>query len=636
MCGIAGIVTAELGADYLAVLRRMTDAIAHRGPDGEGQRQFRGCALGHRRLAIVDLTGGAQPMATEDDQVAVTFNGEIYGYKDIRPALRDFPFRTQSDTEVILALYERYGVGFLERLPGMFAFGLWDDRRQALFCARDRFGEKPFYYAFGRRGEFLFASEIKAILASGLVEPALDMSAVARYLQRQCVRPDQSIYSNIHALPPGHSLSYRDGRVEVKQYWTPPAIDNDISAADAVECFRSLLAKAVERQLVADVPVGAFLSGGLDSSTVCLVAAELTEGLRTFSFDFEGDHSEVLYARAVADSYRTRHVELAAGGEDIAAQIVRMQQVFDEPMGDTSSIPTYLLAREARRHTKVALTGDGGDELFGGYTWYKPLLWMVREGRTGMFRFVAERLLNRLHRASGMPGAVARELRIMGLAFGRRYGSPLAAHHAQLSFFERSDLEKLGLGASVAEASAHAPRDAGTLDDVIRSDVTDYMPANNLKRTDRASMAHGLELRAPFLDFEFASFCMSLPFRLKVSTDDDKIILRRAFASQWPALIRNRSKQGFGAPLARWLRDPAIRQIEQSHLLDRRAPIYDLLPFGAAQEVLRRSSPMQRWTLLILAVWLAYRSSAPDLSESRDAGAGARPTSGMEAAVQSG
>jgi asparagine synthase (glutamine-hydrolysing) len=620
MCGIAGIVAADLGTEHLAVLRRMTDAIAHRGPDGEGQRRFRECALGHRRLAIVDLASGTQPMATSDDQVAVTFNGEIYGYKELRRSLGDFPFRTQSDTEVILALYERHGAGLLDRLPGMFAFGLWDDRRRVLFCARDRFGEKPFYYAFGRRGEFLFASEIKAILASGLVEPALDMSGVARYLQRQCVRPDQSIYSNIHALPPGHSLSWRDGRVEVRQYWTPPAIDDDINAADAEECFRSLLAKAVERQLVADVPVGAFLSGGLDSSTVCLVAARLAEGLRTFSFDFEGDHSEVPYARAVADACRTRHVELAAGGEDMGAHLIRMQQVFDEPMGDTSSIPTYLLAREARRHTKVALTGDGGDELFGGYTWYKPLLWMVREGRTGMLRFAAERTLNRLHRACGMPGAVARELRIMGLAFGRRYGSPLAAHQAQLSFFEQRDLEKLGLAPSAA------PADAGTMDDAIRSDVTDYMPANNLTRTDRASMAHGLELRAPFLDFEFASFCMSLPFRLKVSTNEDKIILRRAFASQWPALIRNRSKQGFGAPLARWLKDPAIRQIEQSHLLDRRAPIFDVLPFGATHEVLRRGSPMQRWTLLILAVWLAHRSGTADFSQSRDIR--------MEAAVQ--
>ena len=592
----------------------MTDALAHRGPDGEGHQLFQACALGHRRLAIVDLIGGAQPMSSGDSRVAITFNGEIYGYRDLKRNLPGYAFKTQSDTEVILALYERYGDSLLERLPGMFAFAIWDDRKQALFCARDRFGEKPFYYAFGKGGEFLFASEIKGILASGLIEPALDLGAVARYLQRQCVGPGQSIYSNIHALPPGHCLSYRDGRIEVRRYWAPPEIDRDIGAADAIERLRWLVREAVKRQLVADVPVGAFLSGGLDSSTICLVASELVGDLRTFSFDFEGDHSEVEYARAVAQAYRTRHVELAAGGEDIAAQLLRMQHVFDEPLGDTSAVPTYLLSREARRHTKVALTGDGGDELFGGYTWYKPLLWMEREGRAGLFRWVAARLLNRCYRAIRLPGAAARELRIMGLAFGRKYESVLAAHHAQLSFFERGDLVKLGL----AQMSSTTSAANGTMDDAICSDVLDYMPANNLKRTDRASMAHGLELRAPFLDFELATFCMSLPFRLKVSTDDDKIILRQAFASQWPRIIRNRSKQGFGAPLGRWLQDPAVRALERQHLLERRAPIYDVLPFGAAQEMLGRSTPMQRWTLLNLAVWLAHKSAAPNPARSHD------------------
>jgi asparagine synthase (glutamine-hydrolysing) len=610
MCGIAGIVAALLSPQHREALQHMMDAIAHRGPDGEGHQLYATCALGHRRLAIVDLSGGAQPMSSTDGQVAVTFNGEIYGYKDLRRSLHDYSFRTQSDTEVILALYARYGSDAVKHLPGMFAFAVWDDRKRELFCARDRFGEKPLYYATGRGGELLFASEIKAILASGLIEPILDKGAVARYLRRQCVRVDQSIYSNIRALPPGHTLSFRNGRIELKRYWELPDVDSDIGVGGAVERFRSLLGDAVKRQLIADVPVGAFLSGGLDSSTICLLANEVVGDLRTFSFDFEGDHSEVAYARAAAEAFRTRHVELAAQGEDIAGQLLRMQHVFDEPMGDTSAIPTYLLAREARRHVKVALTGDGGDELCGGYLWYKPLLWMEREGRVSLLQWVAARVLNHFYRFARIPGAAARELRIMGLAFGQQHESVLAAHRAQLLFFDRGMLERLGILDEAAAESPEESRTPGSMDDVLRFDVCDYMAANNLTRIDRASMAHGLELRAPFLDVDFASFCLSLPYRLKVSTDEDKIILRQAFAAQWPAIIRKRAKQGFGAPLKRWFRSPAIKELEERYLLERTAPIYDVVSFSAVRGMLERMSPAQRWTLLVLAVWLAKRVDA--------------------------
>ena len=606
MCGIAGIVSAPIRMHHRDALQRMTNALAHRGPDGEGHHVFNSCALGHRRLAIVDIASGAQPMCSADGRVAITFNGEIYGYQDLRRQLAGYPFRTKSDTEVILGLYQRQGTQALDHLPGMFTFAIWDEGKQELFCARDRFGEKPLYYATGRGGEFIFASEIKGILASGLIEPVLDREAVTRYLQRLCVRTDQSIYTNIRALPPAHCLRYRDGRVKVSRYWSPPEVDNDIDAGQAVEHFRALLRNAVRRQLVADVPVGAFLSGGLDSSTICLVASELVGDLRTFSFDFEGDHSEVAYARAVARMYGTRHTELAPRNVDIAEQISQMQHVYDEPFADNSNIPTYLLAREARRHVKVALTGDGGDELFGGYLWYKPLLWMEREGRVGLLRWVAARVLNRLYNLARVPGESARELRIMGLAYGRRYSSILAAHGGQLSFFERRDLEQLGLLEGLPSGRLEASNEAaGSIDDAILFDVDDYMPADILTKIDRASMAHGLELRAPFLDVEFASFCLSLPYRLKVSTREDKIILRQAFATQWPPPIRSRSKQGFGAPLARWFQGSAVRELEHCFLQDPGAPIYELISYRGTQQILRRNHLMQRWTLLVLAVWLA-------------------------------
>lgn len=544
-------------------------------------------------------------MCSTDGGIAITFNGEIYGYQALRRQLADYPFRTKSDTEVILALYQRYGSQSLEKLPGMFAFAIWDNVKQQLFCARDRFGEKPLYYAIGRNGEFIFASEIKGILTSGLVDAVIDRGAVTRYLQRQCVRPSQSIYRNIQALPPACCLSYRNGRLHVARYWSAPEIDAEIDAADAAEHIRSLLNTAVSRQLIADVPVGAFLSGGLDSSTVCLTASELVRDLRTFSFDFEGDHSEVGYARTVAQAYGTRHTELSAQNVDVGEQLLRMQHVYDEPFGDTSSIPTYLLAQEARRHVKVAITGDGGDELFGGYTWYKPLLWMEREGRVGLLRWTAERVLNRLYRGARVPGAPARELRIMGLAYGRQYPSTLAAHRGQLSFFGQGELEQLGLlDGSHSEAWENG-NESGSIEDAIRLDVEDYMPADILTKIDRASMAHGLELRAPFLDVEFASFCLSLPYRLKVSTSEDKIILRKAFSAQWPASIRTRHKQGFGAPLSRWFQDLSIRELEQRLLLNTSAPLYQIISYAGAQKILRRNDLMQRWTLLVLAVWLA-------------------------------
>jgi asparagine synthase (glutamine-hydrolysing) len=604
VCAIAGIVAPAIEEVHSQALRRMTDMLSHRGPDGAGQRLFKQCALGHRRLAIVDLATGTQPMSSADERTTITFNGEIYGYRDLRHRLPDYAFRTQSDTEVILALYDRYGTKLIEHLPGMFAFAIWDEARGELFCARDRFGEKPFYYATGRHGELVFASEIKGVLASGLVTAVLKPKALVRYLQRQCSRPDESIYENIHVLPPGSCLRYRGGRIEVRRYWFAPQIESDVGMDEAVERFRGLLDRAVSRQLIADVPVGAFLSGGLDSTTICSTAAGLASELLTFSFDFEGSHSETHYARAAAKSFRTRHTELAARQVDLAQQLVRLQSVYDEPFGDTSAIPTFLLAREARRHVKVALTGDGGDELFGGYAWYKPLLWMQQEGRIGLLHWVAARVRNRLCALMHLPGAPAHELRIMGRAYAREHKSILDAHKHQLEHFTSSDLELLGFQRDALSAVGEHREELGTVDDALRFDVEDYMPADILTKIDRASMAHGLELRAPFLDLEFASFCLSLPYRLKLSHGEDKIILRRAFAAQWPAAIANRSKQGFGAPLTRWLADRNIRALEQRVLRSASAPIFELLSYDGTQQILRRNDDMQRWTLLVLAVWL--------------------------------
>ncbi|MEP7170725.1 MAG: asparagine synthase (glutamine-hydrolyzing), partial [Bacteroidota bacterium] len=315
MCGIAGIVSNN-SHSFANHLSRMMDRIKHRGPDGEGVFFYDTCALGHRRLSIVDLATGNQPMLSPSGKRAIIFNGEIYGYKEIKNSLKEYPFITTSDTEVMLALYDKYGNGFLKYLPGMFAFAIWNDEKKELFCARDRFGEKPFYYATSARNEFVFASEIKAILASGLIQPVLDRSALKHFLKHLYVHPYQTIFKNIFTLPPAHSLLLKDGKIFVEKYWNLPDTNEKINLNEAEERFRNLFSTAVEKQLVADVPVGAFLSGGIDSSSIVGFAGEKKRGIHTFSFGFEEGVNELPFAKIIAEKFQTHHTELEDKHED--------------------------------------------------------------------------------------------------------------------------------------------------------------------------------------------------------------------------------------------------------------------------------------------------------------------------------
>src|ERR1041384_3119965 len=403
MCGIAGILAPEVSR-HASSLDRMVAALRHRGPDGRGTHLFSGCALGHTRLSIIDLEGGAQPMLTPDGQRAVVFNGEIYGYKSLRARLGgEYSFRTSSDTEVLLALHARHGDAMLDSLPGMFAFAIWDERRRRLFCARDRFGEKPFFYAVAPDGAFVFASEIKAILASGLIEPELDRDSVAHYLQYLYVHPHRTIYRNVHVLPPAHRLIYADGRIDVAPYWMLPASSGPIGLDDAAERFRTLLGRAVSNQLIADVPVGAFLSGGLDSSTIVALAAAERGRCKTFSFGFAPAIDELPFARGIADRYGTEHFEVSDAGLDVAAALTHMADVYDEPFGDSSNIPTFLLCQQARRQVTVALTGEGADELLGGYTfWYRSLFEMDEAASRTAAAVGAARVAGAICRRTGL------------------------------------------------------------------------------------------------------------------------------------------------------------------------------------------------------------------------------------------
>lgn len=594
MCGIAGIV-ANNSEKYNNELDKMLVSLRHRGPDGSGSFSYGNCALGHVRLSIVDLSTGAQPMFNRDKSSAITFNGEIYGYHAMRTGLEaDYKFQTASDTEVILALYDKFGGKLIGKLPGMFAFAIWDDKQQKLFAARDRFGEKPFYYAIGKNGEFIFASEIKAILATGLVEPILDKESLVHYLRHLYVAPDKTIYRNIFTLPPAHTLAWHNGNITVERYWQMPATDESIGLAEATEKFKSLLDQAVKDQLVADVPVAAFLSGGLDSSSIVAEASRYAKNLNTIAFGFGESINELPFARAVAKKYDTKHLELTAKDYDLVELIQEMQTVYDEPFADSSNIPTYLISKEASKIAKVVLTGDGGDELFGGYTsWYKPLLYM-QENKPLALGKIARLVLSEQKDK-------VREIyyRYRGQQNRNFFTSVLAAHVAKNTYFSDSDLADL-LGTAM---NSELVAKGDNLDDAMKFDAGHYMPGDILVKTDRAAMANGLELRSPFLNVPFAEFCLSLPSRLKIDEQRDKIILREAMAMKWPEEIRARKKQGFGSPVADWLREPGLAKLKQGILGDKKSRIFDILDFSAVQTFARKNN-YQAWILLNLALWL--------------------------------
>lgn len=604
MCAISGIIAKD-SKKYTDELEKMLASVKHRGPDENGTHFFSDCALGHNRLSIIDLSTGKQPMLSLDEKKAVVFNGEIYGYKDIKDKLGGYAFKTTSDTEVILALYEKYGENLFNHLPGMFAFALWDGEKKQLLAARDRFGEKPFYYAVGRDGEFIFASEIKAILASGLVEPVLEKESVAFYLKHLYVHPYKSIYKNINTLPPGHQLIYKNGKPSIKRYWEQPKSRDSISLDDAIGQFKGLFNRAVERQLVADVPVGAFLSGGLDSSTIVAIASQYTDKLKTFSFGFEDSINELPYAKEIAQKYNTEHIELF-DNEDIGSLLLKMDEIYDEPFADSSNIPTYLMSKAARKYLKVALVGDGGDELLGGYGWYKPFLYAKNFGNKNKtkadFLYFVSRVVARL--PVDKKNMLSHFLK--GQAYSLKYDSVVQAHSSQVNVFEDGDLSLLGLNTGKEDFKDFSWEPKNTVEDAMRMDLEVNMPGDMLVKIDRASMANGLELRAPFLDMDFASFCISLSFSLKITKDDDKVILRKAFSGLWTDSIRKRKKQGFGAPVDKWLKKESVKRIKSEYLNDPSKKIFNIISFKNSRKFVKKDK-YQAWALLVLAIWMENR-----------------------------
>ncbi len=598
MCGIAGIA----GNARIADVEKMTATITHRGPDGAGCYKFDNCVLGHRRLSIVDLVTGDQPMLSLDKKKAIVFNGEIYGFQKIRVSLGQYPFKTNSDTEVILALYEKYGSSMFEQLPGMFALALWDEDKQELICGRDRFGEKPFYYTLTPSGDFIFASEIKAILATGLVEPVISKESIVHYLQHLYVHPGKTIYKNIFTLPPAHRLSFSNGTISIKRYWNLPQTNAFISMNDATEIFRDLFEKSVKNQLIADVPVGAFLSGGIDSSLVVAVASKFKQQIKTISFGFGSEINELPYARLIANRYKTEHIEIQQPLPDLADLLITMQGIYDEPFADSSNIPTYLIAKAAAEQLKVVLTGDGGDELLGGYTfWYRHL---VNIENANAFTGYKKILLPYVARAAQKAGNQyfpflnqQQRLLVKNEKIVHRI------HAQQNTYFNKIQLQQLGISTEINTSYNYSFDFENSVSDAMKMDIENYMPGDILVKTDRASMANSLELRAPFLDKELAEFCISLPYALKLNYKEEKIIAKQAFGNMLPSAIKKRHKQGFGAPVNTWLKTNGLQQLKKDYLQNSNNKIFGIVDFNAAQKMITKDD-YHTWILLNLALWM--------------------------------
>lgn len=603
MCGISGIIGIK-SKDDTRVVERMVAALAHRGPDGHGVLNLGECQLGHARLSIIDLEGGVQPMKDVSGRYAITFNGEIYNYQELREELlkKGYRFNTHSDTEVIMAAYAEWGARCLDRFRGMFAFAIWDTEKRTLFAGRDLFGEKPLYYAMSPMGPLLIASEIKALLASGLVIPRLDPMSVDAFLAFGYVPPDRTIYENVHTLPPGHYLEWDDHGVRTARYWHARFDTQQITVDDAAVRLRELLQQAVQRQMVADVPVGAFLSGGHDSSTIVALMQQLaSQPVKTFSVGFGEYINELPYARAVAELYQTEHHDIDLGTPPVAQLLQTMAEVYDEPFRDPSHIPTYLISQYARQNVKVVLTGDGADELFGGYAWYPVLAkstevspsWFVWLVLRSLSRLVGNRIrsLDRYSQAIGMvqrtPDTWSRYIKKVSVGNGTRRSWWAEQSKAPSSYFP---------------GEYYRPP-AGTtgMDEVLHFDLMSFLPGDILVKVDRAAMAHGLETRAPFLDRDLVEFSLSLPSVLKVKGGETKVLFKQALKQYWPAMLHKRGKQGFAAPFQIWMEFPEIKALLQRIFADG-SRLRVLLPGVRSEQQHVRN--YETWNLLTLGLWL--------------------------------
>ncbi|HEY1267075.1 MAG TPA: asparagine synthase (glutamine-hydrolyzing) [Candidatus Binatia bacterium] len=625
MCGIYGYLSRREPVDA-GVLRRMGNTLAPRGPDDEGEHIERQSAasigLGHKRLSIFDLSAAArQPMSNEDGSVRITCNGEIYNFRELRSELSDkgHAFRSNSDTEVIVHLYEEMGVGCLDRLKGMFAFALWDQKKSALFLARDRMGKKPLHYA-SYEGGIAFASEIKALLQHPAVGRSLDLSSLNKYLALEYVPAPHSIYKSILKLEPGHYLWHENGASTVKKYWDLPLMDYPIgykTEEEYAEELRAILDRAVRARLAADVPVGVFLSGGIDSGLVAAFAARAQKRIECFSIGFEEkSFDESRHADSIAKALDLNLSQTVFTTQEMLAQLDRLPDFLDEPMADASILPSYMLAKTASQDVKVALSGDGGDELFAGYptyqahrliTYYDLLPEIVKQ----MIRFAA----------AGLPVShhdISPDFKIKQFLRGAGVSSEIRFFIWMGSFTEaeRKALLTDDFKAALARDNTYEDifayvRESGLnkdLERILYLSTKLYLQDDILVKVDRASMANGLEVRCPLLDQELVEFACRLPLHYKLRGLTTKYLLKKAAAGILPDGIITRKKKGFGIPISQWL-GGELKNFMLDHLSERRIKQQGYFNYacirGLIDDHLKKKKDNRKllWTLLIFQVW---------------------------------
>lgn len=623
MCGICGVVYSDGWTDEKTeLLGRMVASLTHRGPDEAGTYITGGTGLGHRRLSIIDLFTGKQPLFNEDGRVTVVFNGEIYNYRELRERLIDkgHSFRTATDTEVLVHLYEEKGPACVEELRGMFALAVWDENKKQLFLARDRLGKKPLFYARHDNG-FFFASEIKAILQDRRLPRRVNTEALDDFLTYQYVPPPLTIYEGIYKLPPAHTLVFSPltGKTETKQYWNlsyePKYRTTEKAAVDGI---MALLQEAVKLRLESDVPLGAFLSGGIDSSMVVgLMSGMMDEPVNTFSIGFENEaYNELPYARIVAERFKTNHREFIVKPNALEV-LPSLVWYFDEPFGDSSAVPTFYVAKICREQVKVALTGDGGDESFAGYERYvgNKLVRLYSKQPDFLRRHVIKQALGL------MPGRFNNSRWIRRLRWLNTLSlSGSARLYAQSMTMFRKDQKQKLYPAVVAEAAGRRSALEYTfkyynssevreeIDRMLYSDVMTYLPGDLLVKVDRMAMAHGLETRCPFLDHKLMEYAAVLPGRFKLRGVTLKHLLKKAAMTILPREVIFRPKQGFGVPVSQWFREelkPLLHDILEQSLLAEDGYLKQnaISEFISEHCTGKENHGYRLWLLLVLELW---------------------------------
>jgi asparagine synthase (glutamine-hydrolysing) len=621
MCGIVGIVYNNGRAAERETLERMNQAIFHRGPDEDGFYLKENVGLAMRRLSIIDLAGGQQPIFNRDKTKAIVFNGEIYNFQELREDLtrRGHQFYTNSDTEVIIHLYDEYGVDCVQYLRGMFAFAIWDDTEKSLFIARDRVGKKPLLYSHQPNGDLIFGSEFRALLTHPSVGKDVDFEAIHNYLTFLCVPAPLTAYKQIRKLEPGHWLLWKNGEIKTERYWLPDfAKKIKISAEEAENETLRVLREAVKLRMISEVPLGAFLSGGVDSSAVVALMAEVSDKpVKTFSIGFEEqDFSELKYAKRVAEHIGAEHHEFIVR-PDALEVLPTLVEHYGEPYADSSAIPTYYVARETRRHVTVALNGDGGDESFAGYERYAAMRLgeryhklprLVREGLiektvnllpTSELKRSRMRDLKRFVQAASLP-TVERYLR-----WNSVFPRDVKAELYSAGF--RQNTEKFEVSNLLAHWFAKG-NGIGIVDKTMFTDQQTYLPNDLLVKVDIASMAVSLEARSPFLDHKVIEFAASLPENLKLRGAETKSLLKKAASRIVPREVLYRRKMGFGVPVGKWMREE-MKGFVQKTLLSEKSLKRGFFEPKKVKETVdshvsgQKDYNQQLWTLLMLELW---------------------------------